>query len=140
MCEVPLASRAEARLREATSLPEVLDASFAAFEAIRITARACEDQLPGLLAAFMTTADAAVDGREALTVAPSLRRPDGRRPERASSTDAGAGQAIDAVAQLASLLRERLAEAVGQADLPGDQAACRDAASAAGRICQLMTR
>ena len=140
MCEVPLASSAEARLREAASLPEVLDAGFAAFEAIRITARACEDQVPGLLAAFMTTADAAVDGREALTVAPSLPRPGGRRPEHSSSADAGAGQAIDVVAQLASLLRERLAEAAGQADLPGDQTACRDAASAAGRICQLMTR
>ena len=39
-----------------------------------------------------------------------------------------------------AVLRERLAEAAGQADLPGDQTACRDAASAAGRICQLMTR
>jgi hypothetical protein len=75
VCEVPLASSAEARLREAASLPDVLDAGFAAFEAIRITARACEDQVPGLLAAFMTTADAAVDGREALTVAPSLPAP-----------------------------------------------------------------
>ena len=140
MCDVPLASSAEALLREASSLPEILDAGFAAFEAIRITARACEDQVPGLLAAFMSTADAAVDGREALTVAPSLPRPSGRRPEHPSSADAGAGQAIDAVAQLASVLRKRLAAAVGHADLPGDQAACRDAASAAARICRLMTR
>jgi hypothetical protein len=140
LCDVPLATSAAASLREAASLPEVLDAGFAAFEAIRITARACEDQLPGLLAAFMTTADAAVDGREALTVAPSLPRPGDRRPEHPSSSDAGAGQAIDVLAQLAAVLRERLAEAVGQADLPGDQAACRDAASAAARICQLMTR
>jgi hypothetical protein len=140
VCEVPLASSAEARLREAASLPEVLDAGFAAFEAIRITARACEDQVPTLLAAFMSTADAAVDGREALTVAPSLPRPGGRRPEHRSSADAGDGQAIDVLAQLASVLRERLAEAVGEADLPGDQAACHDAANAAGRICQLMTR
>ena len=121
-------------------MPEVLDAGFAAFEAIRITARACQDQVPGLFAAFMTTADAAVDGREALTVAPSLPRRSGNRPESASSADAGAGQAIDVLAQLAAVLRERLAEAAGQADLPGDQAACHDAASAAGRICQLMTR
>ena len=140
MCDVPLASSAEVRLREAASLPEVLDAGFAAFEAIRITARACEDQVPGLFAAFMTTADAAVDGREALTVAPSLPRRSGRRPEHASSADAGAGQAIDVLALLAAVLRERLAEAGGKADLPGDRAACRDAASAAGRICQLMTR
>ena len=140
MCDVSLASSAEARLREAASLPEVLDAGFAAFEAIRITARAYEDQVPGLFAAFMTTADAAIDGREALTVAPSLPRRSGSLPEHASSADAGAGQAIDVLAQLAAVLRERLAEAHGKADLPGDQIACRDAASAAGRICQLMTR
>jgi hypothetical protein len=121
-------------------LPEVLDASFAAFEAIRVTARACEDQVPGLFAAFMTAADAAVDGRETLTVAPSLPRRSGSRSEHASSADAGAAQAIDVLAQLAAVLRERLAEAAGKAGLPGDQAACRDAASAARRICQLMTR
>jgi hypothetical protein len=140
VCEVPLASSAEVRLREAASLPEVLDEGFAAFEAIRITARVCEAQVPGLFAAFMTTADAAVDGREALTGAPSLPRRSGNMPENASSADADAGQAIDVLAQLAAVLRERLAEAAGQADLAGDQAACRDAASAAGRICQLMTR
>ena len=113
MCEVSLASSAEARLREAASLPNVLDAGFAAFEAIRIIARACEDQVPGLLAAFMSTADAAVDGREALAVAPSLPRPGGSSSEHPLSADAGARQAIDALAQLASVLRERLAEAVG---------------------------
>ena len=46
MCEVPLANSAEVRLREAASLPEVLDEGFAAFEAIRITARAYEAQVP----------------------------------------------------------------------------------------------
>jgi hypothetical protein len=140
LCDVPLASSAEVRLREAASLPEVLDAGYAAFEAIRITARACQDQVPGLFAAFTTTADAAVDGREALTVAPSLPRRSGSKSDHASSADAGAGQAIDVLAQLAAVLRERLAEADGKAGLPGDQAACHDAASAAGRICQLMTR
>jgi hypothetical protein len=138
--EVPLANSAELRLREAAGLPEVLDESFAAFEAILITARACQDRVPGLFAAFMTTADAAVDGREALTTAPSLPCHRGYRPENASSADADAEQAIDVLAQLAAVLSERLAEAAGQADLAGDQAACRDAASAAGRICQLMTR
>jgi hypothetical protein len=131
---------AEVRLREAAGLPEVLDEGFAAFEAIRITARACEAQVPGLFAAFMTTADAAVDGREALTTAPSLPRPSSNRSEKASEAAVDAGQAIDVLAQLAAVLRERLAETAGQADLAGDQTACRDAAVAAGRICQLMTR
>ncbi len=140
MREVPLANSAEVRLREAASLPEVLDEGFAAFEAIRVTARACEAQVPGLFAAFVTIADAAVDGREALTAAPSLPRRSGNRPESASSSDADAGRAIDVLAQLAAVLRERLAEAASQADLAADQTACRDAVSAAGRICQLMTR
>ena len=140
MREVPLAHSAEVRLREAAGLPEVLDEGFAAFEAIRITARACEAQVPGLFAAFMTTADAAVDGREALTTAPSLPHRSGNRSENASPADADAGQAVDVLAQLAVVLRERLTEAAAHADVPGDGAACRDAASAAGRICQLMTR
>jgi hypothetical protein len=70
--EAPETSSAEVRLRLAPTLPEILDASFDAFEVIRITARSCQGQIPGMFAAFMTAADAAVDGREALTTAPSL--------------------------------------------------------------------
>ena len=61
-----------ARLRDARSLPELLAVSFDAFEAIRVLARGSEDIAPALFAAFMTAADAAVDGREAITIAPSL--------------------------------------------------------------------
>ena len=53
---------------------------------------------------------------------------------------ADAGQAADALAALAAVLRDRLTDAATQADLPGDRTACQDAAEAAGRICQLMTR
>jgi len=59
-------------LRDAAGLPDTLAASFDAFEAVRELARGCEDKVPALFAAFMTTADAAVDGREAVTIAPSL--------------------------------------------------------------------
>ena len=69
---MPQASGIEARLRQAASLPETLAAGFDAFEAIRMTARDWQDRAPELSAAFMTAADAAVDGREALTIAPSL--------------------------------------------------------------------
>jgi hypothetical protein len=61
-----------ARLRGARSLPELLEASFDAFEAIRVLARSSEDMVPSLFAAFMSAADAAVDGRQAITLAPSL--------------------------------------------------------------------
>ena len=61
-------------LREAVGLPELLVASFLTFEDIRLAARGCEDLVPELLATFMTAADAAVSGREAITAAPSLAR------------------------------------------------------------------
>ena len=48
-----------------------------------MAARDCQDRVPELFAAFMTTADAAVDGREALTTAPSLPLAGGAEPEHA---------------------------------------------------------
>jgi hypothetical protein len=135
---VTQASTIQARLRQAAGLPEALEAGFDAFEAIRMAAREHQDQAPGLFAAFMTAADAAVDGREALTVAPSLP-PSGRaRPSRAVPADADAGQAADRLAVLAAVLRDRLTLAAGQADTAGDRDACQDAAAAAGRVCELM--
>jgi hypothetical protein len=115
-------------------------AGFDAFEAIRLAARDCQDQVPALFAAFMTTADAAVDGREALTIAPSLPPADGTGPGVAVPTGADAGQPPGALAALAAVLRDRLTDAAAQADVPGDRTACQDAAEAAGRIRQLMTR
>jgi Flp pilus assembly protein TadB len=138
--DVPTASDIEARLRRASSLPETLDAGFDAFEAIRMAARDCQDRVPELFAAFMMTANVAVDGREALTPAPSLPSTSGTEPGHAGTARADAGQVADALAALAAVLRDRLTDAAARADAPGDQAACQDAAEAAGRICQLMTR
>ena len=125
---------------QAATLPQILDAGFDAFEFIRITARSYQDQVPELFAAFMTAADTAANGREALTIAPSLPRHAEPMPEGAASADAGAGQAADVLAELAAALRERLTAAARQADLPDDQAGCHDAVGAVGQICQLMTR
>jgi len=63
--DVPQVSGIEARLMEAASLPEMLAAGFGAFEVIRIAARDWQNRVPELFAAFMTAADAAVDGRTA---------------------------------------------------------------------------
>lgn len=130
----------ETRLRQAADLPEMLAAGFDAFEAIRMAARDYQDQVPGLFAAFMTTADAAVDGREALTIAPSLPLGGGALPDPAVATRADAGQAAQALAALAAVLADRLKDAAALAGTPADRAACLDAAAAAGRICQLMAR
>ena len=82
----------------------------------------------------------AAGGREALTIAPSLPLDGGTSTGVAMPTGPDAGQTADALAALAAVLRDRLTDAATQADLPGDRAACQDAAAAAGQICQLMTR
>jgi hypothetical protein len=126
------------RLRGATTLPDTLAAAFDAFEVIRHLARDCEDKFPAQFAAFMTAADAAVDGREAITIAPGL--PPGRagtgvsRPGRTAPMEEIAG----ALASLGAVLRDRLSHAATVAATAGDRAACAGAAQAAGRICQLM--
>jgi hypothetical protein len=136
--EMPGASNIEARLEQAASLREVLAAGFDAFEAIRMAARDCQNRVPALFAAFMTTADAAVDGREALTLAPSLPPAAGAGPGEAVAAGADPGQVADALAALAGMLGDRLGWAASLADLAGDRAACQEAAQAAMRVCQLM--
>ena len=140
MNEMPPERGTRDRLEQAASLAEVLAAGFDAFEAIRITARHHPDQIPALFAAFMTIADAAVDGREALTIAPLLPHAVGAKPSAGLAADADTAQAADVLAALATVLRDRLTDAAALADTPGDQAACQDTAHAAARICQLMTR
>lgn len=70
------------RLRDASGLPELLLASFDAFECIRIAARSADQRVPELFATFMMTADAAIDGREAVLLAPRIQ---GRRSRHSCS-------------------------------------------------------
>jgi hypothetical protein len=130
-----------ARLRDAPSLPELLAASFDAFEAIRVIARDSEDIAPALFATFMTAADAAIDGREAITIAPSLSpTPDATLTTSPQDAGAGIDTITDVVAALGALLNERLAHAANRALVPSDRAACQEAAEAGRRIHQLMAR
>ena len=128
----------QAQLQRASALPEMLAVSFDAFEAIRLAARSCVDRVPELFAAFMTTVGAAVEGREAITAAPSL--PPGPAPLRPALLEASArvDDVIGVLAGLAALLDARLTQAV--AGTPADRLACMEAAAAAQRICQLMDR
>jgi len=135
----PAIDEAEALLHDARSLPDLLAASIEAFEAILLVARRCEDQAPELLAAFMTCADAAVDGREAIMAAPSITH--ATRTPNSGDGDAVHVDAADAAAALSALgilLGGNLANAATQAAGAGDRAACRNAALAARRIGQLM--
>jgi hypothetical protein len=129
------------RLREACSLPELLAVSFEMFEAIRVLARRSEDKVPRLFAAFMMAADAAVDGREAITMAPSLSPAfNSTPPTGPAATGAEIETVADAIAALGGLLDERLSDAAVRARMPGDRTACEEAAGAGRRIRQLMAR
>lgn len=139
MSGVRWAGEAGARVGEAVSLPGLLAAAFDAFEVIRLVARASEDRVPGLFAAFMATADAAVDGREALTIAPSL--PPGPSSVAAAGVavaEARTGEVTAGLAALGVLLGERLAAAVAGAPTRGDREALAEAAEAGRRIAHLM--
>jgi len=128
------------RLRDAAALPDLLAASFDAFEIIRMLGRSCDHRAPELFAAFMTTADAAVDGREAITAAPAL--PAGGNTARASmpTADTGTEEITAALAALGALLHDRLTHAAARTAAPEDQDACVQAADAARRIHDLMAR
>lgn len=130
-----------ARIHGSTSLAELLDAGFDAFEAIRLVARAYEDRAPSLFAAFMTAAVAAVEGRNALNEASSLTPAHSDPPPAPTlSAAASANHVADDLASLAALLAKRLAEASTQAVLAGDRAACQHAARIAADIYSLLAR
>lgn len=129
----------QSRLRQARSLPDTLAVSFDAFEAVRVLARQSQGRVPRLFAAFMSTADAAVDGREAVTIAPSLPPPGvSTAPPAGPPVGADLGEVIAALALLAGLLADRLNRAAADATLAGDRAACEAAAAAAQQIRTLM--
>ena len=88
----------------------------------------------------MTAADAAVDGREAITIAPSLSPAPGATLVTSPPDAEPIDTITDALAALGALLDERLADAADRAVMPGDRAACQEAAEAGRRIHQLMAR
>jgi hypothetical protein len=141
MVDVPPTEGIQIRLRQARSLPDTLVVSFDAFEVIRILARQFQDQVPQLFAAFMTTADTAVDGREAITIAPSLPPPsEGTSGLIGPVAGVELDEVVAALAALGALLTDRLTRAAAAAAIPGDRVACEEAAAAAQRISQLMAR
>lgn len=130
----------QARLEGAPRPRDLLAASSDAFEAIRQEADCRTDEVPELFAAFLSTAVAAVEGREAITGAPSL--PPGPAGPQPSLLPPGAGlnEAIDTLCDLGALLDHCLTQAAATATLARDRAACEEAADAARRVRHLMAR
>jgi hypothetical protein len=130
-----------ARVAGSATISGLLEASFDAFEVIREVARACEDRVPELFAAFMVAAGTAVEGRNALNDAPSLppARSDPSLPPIVNRT-ADAEHIADELADLAALLAQRLPEAAARAGIAGDREACERAIRAAADIHHLLGR
>ena len=63
---------AQQRLQEADGLTALLDAAYAAFEAMVSVIHPVQDPASGLFAAFVMAAASAANGRNALALAPSL--------------------------------------------------------------------
>ena len=128
------------QLLEAEGVAGVLAAGWEIFQFAMAVAAAGAGQADGLFAGFTFARGAAVSGRNALALAPSL--PAGL-PVPAEDPVMPAGQveeAAGAVAGLASALGARLREVAGLAADAGDRAACLDAARDADRIGELLAR
>jgi len=124
------------------SIPEVLSASYQAFEQILATIREHEEHSGGLFAAFVLGAASAADGRDALMAAPSLQLPaaparptvrSGGTTDQTSDSPrlAGIADIANALADLSKLVASTLARAASQAVDPVDQDACAEAARCA---------
>jgi hypothetical protein len=146
-------TQARVRIAAARGMPEVLSASYQAFEQLLATIREHEEQAGGLFAAFVLAAASAADGRDALISAPSLPWP---LPAALAPSAAGVGDAVgpasdpariasiddvaDALADLSQLMAATLADAASHALDPSDQAACTQAAQCAGVMWSLLAR
>jgi hypothetical protein len=126
------------RFTGGADLPQLLNAGFTAFEAIRAIARSYEDQAPDLLPALMIAAGCAVEGRNALIEAPSLPPADGRLSALTAIPSADTSAIADQLVALAAVLAQRLADAAIRARIPGDRSACQQAADAAAGIHRLL--
>ena len=133
-------SQARKQVAGAGSLPELLDAAYEAFEAIRTVIRQHDTPDTEMFVPMVLAGASAGNGRDSILFAPSLppRRlhPDmageeGQRPMAGRA-------AADWLTQLCEVLASTLTEAAAPADAPGDRQACLDAARCAREIQALM--
>jgi hypothetical protein len=132
---------AQQRLQEADGLAVVLDAAYAAFEGMVSVIHPVQDPSSGLFAAFVMAAASAVDGRNALALAPSLPRhsllavPAEQQPRPGEPPE----RVADLVAGLSRLVAEQLTQAAVSAPDIDDRDACRHSAQSARDICGLFS-
>jgi hypothetical protein len=128
------------RLVDADGLPAVLAASWEIFELIATIASTRADESPDLYPAFTFARGAAVSGRNAIAFAPSMPPALGDAPRNPPKPADDVYKVADAVADLASALSMRLREEAELATDATDRSACKNAASEAERIVQLLAK
>jgi hypothetical protein len=129
------------RLQQATALADVLDAAYAAFEAMLPVIHPLQDPASGMFAAFVMAAASAANGRDAVAVAPSLPEHPVLAPpaaERSPSSQTPVDTA-KALAGLGQLIAARLAHAGASAQDPADRTACQRAGRHGRDICELLS-
>jgi hypothetical protein len=132
-------SEVQERFVSASSVPELLDAAYEAFEDVLTVIRQHDDPGGGLFIPMVMAAASAADGRDAICRAPSLPP---RSLHAGTWKGTGRAQAPRAaaawVAGLCEVLADRLAGAASSAAGAGDRGACLDAARCARDVRALM--
>jgi hypothetical protein len=126
------------RVESACRLCDVLDAAHDAFEFMLLLIRGYQDSGDHFYGALVMAAAAAADGRDAISVAPSLPRHSGDEPRvDGPATNIGALDAAATVEALSQLVARKLRLAAKTADATADWAACEDGARYADEVSAL---
>lgn len=137
MNEIKLIHR---RLADADDLPAVLAVGWDIFELVGIVAAASAGESFDMYPAFTFAQGAAVSGRNAIALAPSLPPISGGAGHELPKPLGNADEIADDLAGLASALSMRLRESAELAADAADRSACENAASEAGRITWLLAQ
>jgi hypothetical protein len=127
-------------LIDADGVPGVLSAGWQVFELVRAVTSACAGQAADMYPAFTFSRSAAVSGRNALALAPSLPTDCAPWPDLEAQVTGDVYEIADAVAGLASALCGRLREAAVLAADADDRIACENAAGDAERVSRLLAK
>jgi len=127
-------------LLDADGVSGVLATGWDAFELVRAVAGASADRAADLYPAFTLARGAAVSGRNAIALAPSMPVDSATLFAPSAPPEADVYEVADALADLASALSGRLRETAELAADAGDRAACENAARDADRISELLAK
>jgi hypothetical protein len=128
------------RLVAADGLPALLAAAWDTFELVQTAASARAGDSPDLYPAFTFARGSAVNGRNALTVAPSMPPVPADATPTPTDPTPNVDRIADALAALASALSKRLRESAELAPDPADRSACQNAARESDQITSLLAR